>query len=320
MKTELVNKVSRSVNKIGLKLKKHSPEILITVGVVGTVASVVLACKATLKVNEVLEEAKETIDVIHNTAETYEVKSADADDVVAGEIVYTKEDANKDLLIVYAQTGWKLTKLYAPSVAVGALSIGCMLASNNILRKRNVALATAFAGAVNDLKEYRGRVIERFGKDMDRELRYNIKAKEIEERVVDEEGNETVVTKTVEVMDPNALHSMYSVVFCEGNLGWTRNAELNKVFLIQQQNYANDKLKAKGYITLNEVYEMIGAQTTAYGQLAGWVWTEDGSIGDNFVDFGIFDVYNEKACDFINGIEKSVILDFNCIGNILEYI
>ena len=320
MKTELVNKVSRSVNKIGLKLKKHSPEILITVGVVGTVASVVLACKATLKVNEVLEEAKETIDVIHNTAETYEVKSADADDAVAGEIVYTKEDANKDLLIVYAQTGWKLTKLYAPSVAVGALSIGCMLASNNILRKRNVALATAFAGAVNDLKEYRGRVIERFGKDMDRELRYNIKAKEIEERVVDEKGNETVVTKTVEVVDPNALHSMYSVVFCEGNLGWTRNAELNKVFLIQQQNYANDKLKAKGYITLNEVYEMIGAQTTAYGQLAGWVWTEDGSIGDNFVDFGIFDVYNEKACDFINGIEKSVILDFNCIGNILEYI
>lgn len=315
MKTDLANKFTRSVNKIGFKIKKHSPEILVVAGVVGTVASVVMACKATLKVNEVLEEAKDTIEVIHNTEEQYAV--ADDTEEVA---VYTKEDARKDLTIVYAQTGWKLTKLYGPAVITGVLGIGCMLAANNILRKRNVALAASLAGAMNDFKEYRGRVIERFGKDMDRELRYNIKAKQIEETVVDEEGNETVVTKTVEVVDPNTVHSLYSVVFCEGNLGWTRNAELNKVFLIQQQNYANDRLKARGYLTLNEVYEMIGAQTTKYGQIAGWVWTEDSSVGDNYVDFGMFDVTNEKACDFINGIEKSIILDFNCMGNILDYI
>ena len=139
-------------------------------------------------------------------------------------------------------------------------------------------------------------------------------------KVVDEKGKETTVTKTVEVVDPNAIHSIYSVVFCEGNSGWTRNAELNKVFLIQQQNYANDKLKLNGVLTLNEVYDMIGAPRTAYGQIAGWVYTDDSSIGDNFVDFGIFDVNNEKACDFVNGYEKSIILDFNCIGNILEYI
>lgn len=314
MKTDLTNKLTRSINKVGFKIKKHSPEILVVAGVVGTVASVVLACRATLKVHEVLDEAKETVDVIHKTAEEH------ANDDTTEVAVYTQEDAKKDLTIVYAQTGWKLTKLYGPAVITGALGIGCMLAANNILRKRNVALAASLAGVMSDFKEYRGRVIDRFGKEMDRELRYNIKAKEIEERVVDEEGNETVVTKTVEVVDPNLAHSLYSVVFCEGNLGWTRNAELNKVFLIQQQNYANDRLKARGYLTLNEVYEMIGAQTTKYGQIAGWVYTEDGSVGDNFVDFGMFDVANEKACDFINGIEKSIILDFNCIGNILDYI
>lgn len=317
MKTDLANKFTRSVNKIGLQFKKHSPEILVVAGVVGTVATVVMACKATLKVNEILDEAKETIDVIHETEEQYAEVAAEGTEEVA---VYTKEDANKDLLIVYAQTGWKLAKLYGPAVLTGVASLTCMLASNNILRKRNVALAASLAGAMSDFKEYRGRVIERFGENMDRELRYNIKAKQIEETVVDEEGNETVVTKTVEVVDPNSLHSLYSVVFCEGNLGWTRNAELNKVFLIQQQNWANDRLKARGYLTLNEVYEQIGAQTTKYGQLAGWVYTEDGSVGDNYVDFGMFDVNNEKACDFINGIEKSIILDFNCMGNILDYI
>lgn len=311
MKKDLMNSVTRSLHKVGFKIKKHSPEILVTVGVVGTVASVVMACKATLKVNEIVDEAKEQIDDIHDGVEKQK-HTADGE-------LYTQEIANRDLTIVYAQTGWKFVKLYGPAVALGATSLICMLASNNILRKRNAALAAAFTAVDTSFKEYRGRVIERFGKDLDRELRYNIKAKEIEETVVDEDGNETTVTKTVSVVDPNA-YSIYSVVFCEGNLGWTRSPELNKVFLIKQQNYANDKLKAKGFLTLNEVYDMLGYRPTAYGQIAGWVYTEDSSVGDNFVDFGLFDVYNEKARDFLNGIEKSVIIDFNCMGNILEYI
>lgn len=311
MRKDLMNSVTRSLHKVGFKIKKHSPEILVTVGVVGTVASVVMACKATLKVNEIVDEAKDLIEEIHEGVEQ-EKHTSDGE-------LYTQEVANRDLTIVYAKTGWKFVKLYGPAVALGATSLVCILASNNILRKRNAALAAAFTAVDTSFKEYRGRVIERFGKDLDRELRYNIKAKEIEETVVDEDGNETTVKKTVSVVDPNA-YSIYSVVFCEGNLGWTRSPELNKVFLIKQQNYANDKLKAKGFLTLNEVYDMLGYRPTAYGQIAGWVWTEDGSVGDNFVDFGIFDVYNEKARDFLNGVEKSVIIDFNCMGNILEYI
>lgn len=311
MRNEIMSNVTRSLHKVGFKIKKHSPEILVVAGVVGTVASVVMACKSTLKVNDILEEAKETVDAIHDGVEQKK-HTTDGEE-------YTQELANKDLAIVYVQTGWKLIKLYGPALALGTASVGCMLASHNIMRKRNVALAAAYTAVDTGFKEYRGRVIERFGKDLDRELRYNIKAKEIEEVIVDEDGNETTVTKTVEVIDPNAIHNIYSVVFCEGNIGWTKNAELNKVFLIQQQNYANDKLKAQGILTLNEVYDMIGAPRTAYGQIAGWVYTGDGTAGDDFVDFGIFDVHNEKACDFINGIEKSIILDFNCIGNILEY-
>lgn len=312
MKTDIMASVSRSLHKIGFKFKKHSPEILVAVGIVGTVASATMACKATLKVNDVMDEAKETIDKIHDSVEKHK-HTSDGEE-------YTKEVANKDLVIVYTQTAWKLVKLYGPSVALGVASIGCLLGSNHILRKRNIALAAAFKAVDTSFKEYRSRLIDRFGKDLDRELRFGIKAKEVEEKVVDENGNETTVTKTVEVADPNAVHSIYSVVFCEGNSGWTRNAELNKVFLIQQQNFANDKLRLNGVLTLNEVYDMIGAPRTSYGQIAGWVYTEDSSIGDNFVDFGIFDINNEKACDFVNGFEKSVILDFNCIGNILEYI
>ena len=312
MKTELVNKVTRSLHKVGFKFKKRSPEILVVTGVIGIVTSTVIACKATTKVNDIVTESKKTIDKIHDCVGKG-LHTSDGEE-------YTQEVANKDLAIVYTQTAWKFIKLYGPSVLIGAASIGCMVGSNRILRKRNVALAAALTTVEKSFKDYRGRVIDRFGKDLDRELRFGIKAKEIKEKVIDENGNETTVTKTVEVVDPNTAHSLYSIVFCEGNAGWTKNAELNKVFLIQQQNWANDKLRLRGYLTLNEVYEMVGAPTTAYGQIAGWVYTEDSSIGDNFVDFGIFDVTNEKACDFVNGRERSIILDFNCIGNILEYI
>lgn len=312
MKTEVINKVSRSFHKAGFKLKKHSPEILAAAGVIGIVTSAVMACKATTKVNDIVDEAKDTIEKIHDSVGKG-LHTSDGEE-------YTEEVAKKDLTIVYAQTGLKFAKLYGPAVAIGIASIGCMLGSNHILRKRNVALAAALTNVATSFKEYRGRLIDRFGKDLDRELRFGVKAKEVEERVVDENGNETTVKRTVEVVDPNTAHSLYSVVFCEGNTGWTRNAELNKVFLIQQQNYANDKLKMNGVLTLNEVYDMIGARRTAYGQIAGWVYTEDSSIGDNYVDFGIFDVNNDKACDFVNGYEKSIILDFNCIGNVLDHI
>lgn len=312
MKTELISTLSRSFHKVGFKFKKHSPEILAVTGVVGVVTSAVMACKATTKVNDIVDEAKETIDKIHDSVGKG-LHTSDGEE-------YTEEVAKKDLTIVYTQTGLKFVKLYGPSVALGVASLACLLGSNHILRKRNLALAAALTNVATSFKEYRGRLVDRFGKDFDRELRFGIKAKEVEETVIDEDGKETTVTKTVEVVDPNTAHSLYSIVFCEGNTGWTRNAELNKVFLIQQQNWANDKLKMNGVLTLNEVYDMVGAPRTAYGQIAGWVWTEDGTIGDNFVDFGLFDVNNEKACDFINGREKSIILDFNCIGNILEYI
>ena len=312
MKTELVEKVSRSFHKVGFKLKKHSPEILVVAGVVGIVTSTVMACKATTKVNDIVDEAKETVDKIHDSVGKG-LHTSDGEE-------YTQEVANKDLAIVYVQTGWKFAKLYGPAVALGVVSIGCMIGSNQILRKRNVALAAAFTAVDTSFKEYRGRLIDRFGKDLDRELRFGIKAKEVEERVVDESGNETTVTKTVNVVDPNTAHDLYSIVWCEGNTGWTKNAELNKYFLIQTQNYANDRLRMRGHLSLNEVYEMLGAPTTKYGQLAGWVYTEDESAGDNFVDFGIWDANNEVKASFVNCQERSVILDFNCIGNLLDYI
>lgn len=307
-KTEIMANLTRTFNRTGLKLKKHSPEILLAAGVVGVVASGVMACKATLKVEEIIDDAKHKIDTIHEVS---------ADPTMAEK--YSEEDSKKDLAIVYTQTAVKLVKLYGPSVALAGVSLGCIIGSNRILNKRNVALAAAYATVDKGFKEYRGRVIERFGKELDKELKYGIKAKEIEEVSVDEKGKEVSTKSTVEVMDPNS-YSPYSIIFDDGNTGWDPDPELTKYFLIQQQNWANDRLKAKGHLFLNEVYDMLGAKRTKAGAQIGWVYDEKNPVGDNYVDFGIFDIYNPKSRDFVNGYEKVIVLDFNVDGVILDLI
>lgn len=306
---EIINSVSYNAHRIGFKIKKASPEIMVVAGVVGVVTSTVMACKATTKVNDILEETRKQVDDVHNVLDS-DVVSADE---------YTNDDAKKDLAIIYTQTGVKLIKLYAPSVLVGALSITGILASHKILKKRNVALTAAYATIDRSFKEYRGRVVERFGKELDRELRYNIKAQEIEEKTVDKDGNETIEKKTVSVVDPN-MYSDYARIFDNGSMGWTKDPEYNLMFLKLQQNQANDRLRAQGYLFLNDVYDMLGIPRTKAGQIVGWIYDEDNPVGDNFVDFGIYDIYNEKACDFVNGRERSIVLDFNVDGNILDMI
>lgn len=307
MKTDIMKNVTRNFNKIGFQLKKHSPEILVVAGVVGAVTSAVMACKATTKVHDILEDTKTKVDQVHEIL---------ANDDIPEE-KYSVEDSKKDLAIIYAQTGFEFVKLYGPSVALGVLSITAILTSNNILRKRNLALAAAYTTIDRSFKEYRGRVVERFGKDLDHELKHNIKAKEIEETVTNEDGTETTETKTVDVANPTE-YSDYARFFDEACSGWTKDPELNLMFLKRQQSYANDLLQRRGYLFLNEVYDMLGIPRTKAGQVVGWVYDENCPVGDNYVDFGIYDIRREKCRDFVNGYERTILLDFNPDGNILD--
>ena len=317
MAIKLPASATRAFHNIGFQIKKHSPEILVVAGVVGTVASAVLACKATTKVNFVLEKTKDKIDVVHEGVEKGEVVGV-LPNGETGMVPYSHEDGQKDLTIVYAHTALKLAKLYAPAVALGAVSITSILVGHNILRKRNLALAAAYTAVDTGFKQYRGRVVERLGEKMDKELLYNIKAKEVEETTTDEKGKEKTVKKTIEVADPASAMSPYTVCFDETCSGWQRDAEANKFFLHRQQDWANEKLRAEGRLFLNDVYKMIGAKQTRAGQVVGWVYDEKNPIGDNYVDFGIYDIHSEPSRNFVNGLEKSIWLTFNVDGDILN--
>lgn len=290
-KTEIMKSVNGMASKTVMKLKKHSPEILVVAGIAGTVVSAVLACKATTKVAEILDETKGTLDTIHEGMET--------------------GDGKKDTVVVYAQTGMKLAKLYAPAIILGTLSITSILASNNILRKRNVALGAAYAAIDKSFKEYRGRVIERFGEQVDTELKYGIKAKKFEEIEVDPEtGKEKKVKKTVMVADPN-LQSDYAVYFDSKSRNYETNPDYNRMFLKAQQAFANDKLQTRGHLFLNEVLDDLDLPRTPAGQIVGW--TKDGP--DGYVNFRIVEVERETED---GRHEPALLLDFNVEGNIWE--
>lgn len=300
-KTEIMKSVNGVASKTVMKLKKHSPEILVVAGIAGTVVSAVLACKATTKVAEILDETKGTLDSIHEGMETGAINGQE----------YTTEDGKKDTVVVYAQTGMKLAKLYAPAIILGTLSITSILASNNILRKRNVALGAAYAAIDKSFKEYRGRVIERFGEQVDTELKYGIKAKKFEEIEVDPEtGKEKKVKKTVMVADPN-LQSDYAVYFDSKSRNYETNPDYNRMFLKAQQAFANDKLQTRGHLFLNEVLDDLDLPRTPAGQIVGW--TKDGP--DGYVNFRIVEVERETED---GRHEPALLLDFNVEGNIWE--
>lgn len=302
----------RTTNKIGLILKKNSPKILMGVGIAGSVVSTVLACKATLKVKDILDEKNETVEQIHNCVEDETVD-------------YNEEDKKKDLTILYAQTGVKLAKLYLPSIALGALSIASIISGYKILNKRNVALAAAYTVVDKGFKNYRKNVVERFGEEVDRELRHNIKAKQIEEKYIDKDGNEKTRKKKVyeiaEDKKPGEGISEYAKFFDEWNTDeHSKDPEYNLMFLRKQQDYANEVLKHQGYLFLNEVYDMLGIPRTQAGQVVGWIYDENNPTGDNYVDFGIYDLHDQQKRDFVNGLERNILLDFNVDGVIYDKI
>lgn len=306
-KNEIIKKVGGTFSKVGFQLKKHSPEIFITVGVVGTIASAIIACKASTKVSSIIDDTKKQLDAVHDAKEKYIDNRSDDE-----ETIYTENDVKKDTAIIYIQTGVKLAKLYIPAVTLGILSLSCIIVSNNILRKRNAALAAAYTALDTGFKEYRERVVNQFGNEVDKQLRYGIKAIEIDETSVDENGNETVTTKTIQTVEGCSDYARY---FEAGTSPyWEKESAYNEMFIAAQQNYANDKLQANGYLFLNDVYESLGFEKTKAGQIVGWVYDPENPNGDNYIDFGMMNIHRHEDDNYY----PTILLDFNVDGNILN--
>jgi Family of unknown function (DUF6353) len=286
--------IGRQIARNSLHLQRTSPQVLFGVGIAGLVGSTVLACRATLKAETVVEEAKSKLDM---------ARSLEHFD-------YSEKDRSRDISLIYFQSSVKIVRLYAPAIIVGGLSIYALTSSHRILTTRNVALTAAYGALEEGFNRYRERVVEKYGEDEDRNLRYGTQEVEIEDP--DDRRKKKLVTR-VGPGDP----SIYARFFDSSSASWSVEPEYNLIFLQCQQNYANDLLKSRGHVFLNEVYDMLGLERSKAGAVVGWVLSPNGET-DNFVNFGVFDGRTEQARDFVNGFEGSILLDFNVDGVIYD--
>lgn len=284
----LPGSVTRSFGRTVLKAKKNSPHIFFAGGMVGFVGTVFLASRATLRLEDTVDEIRHDLD---------QVKRVDSTD---------EHERVRDLVYVYVKSGSKLAKLYGPSVVVGGVSIAALTGAHVQMKRRNAAVTAAFVAVSQAFDEYRERVQEEVGEEKELDIYRGLKKAE----AIGPDG------KKKHVKGIDALRgSPYARIFDDKSFCWHKDNEYNRIFLQAQQNYANDKLNARGYIFLNEVYDSLGLERSREGQVVGWMIGNP--EGDGHIDFGLYEAYNKS---FLEHGEPSLILDFNVDGLIFDKI
>lgn len=308
-----MKKLQVMFNTVKFGAKKYAPELLLGTGIIGVVGSTVLACKATLKVEEVLDEYETQKDKIEWGKERHE----------DGEINYPAEVAKRDSQVLKVQTSMEFVKLYGPSVTLMGVSIGCILASYRIMNKRNVALMAAYKVMEEAFTTYRQRVINEMGEEKDAHFMYGTDTVYEEITEIDENGKKKKVQKSKEELIPGAKLSGFARMFeaempdqiggWVGSTAWSSIHDYNVSFLNAKEQYFNDKLVAKGVVTVNEVYEELGFAPTEAGMICGWKYKA--ANGDGYISF------RPRGIDgnWIMGKDgDAIVLDFNIDGVIFD--
>lgn len=293
-------KVPKMFAKPALKLRDSSPNILIATGIAGVTGGVVLACIASRKLDDALDDHKrreEELISTYNFSEG-EKKSKEYRTAITKEYIYT---------------GVKVVRLYLPAIGALTVGVGSLLGSNYILRKRNAAIAAAYAACHDAFARYRARVIEEKGEEFDKKMRFGLVKDKIKVVETDEEtGKKKTHTLNVERANPKDI-SDYARYFIPGfqsdgmSTQATRNIEMNLAELKARCGYWNQALKARERVSLNEVYYDLGFELSKAGQYAGWNIAGIAD-SDDYIDFKLYEVVVSKDADghilstyFMNG-------------------
>lgn len=156
MNKQTITKFARDVR---LSVSKHSPEILMGIGITGMITTTIFAVKETPKALQLMEGRKYELEV---------------DKLTPMEII---------------KTTWKC---YIPAVITGTVSVACLISSNSVNAKRNAALATAYKLSETAYAEYRNKVVETFGDKKEK----TVKDKISEDKIKDNPTSKTEVIIT----------------------------------------------------------------------------------------------------------------------------
>ena len=320
MKIHAVGNWSRLAHAVGRSFKAHSPEICLVGGIALMVTGAVMAVAKSGKNQDVLLEHTEVLNTIDD-----DFANEDSTLPVKGDENY--KAYRHEVVMCYKDTGLSYLKLYAVPMVCEIGGIALILASYGIMRKRNALLLGAYSALEAYHKEVMQRVNEVCDEDTKLYIRDGVRKEKIDVTEVDAKGKSKTHKEEVSVA-PDVLNSPYSRFYGGGYGNSDGDPESDKFYLVSQQNQFNDRLRSRGVVFLNEVYEALGFPPTSIGAVTGWRYNGD---GDNFISFGIGDVFDERghmpattfseaAVRWMNGYEQVILLDFNVDGVIYDKI
>lgn len=289
---------SRQIARSVLVLKKNSPHLFFAGGLAGSIASTILACRATLKLESTLGEINEDIKAVKLRKENPSLAVIGRD--------YTERDYIQDLMFVYGRTVKRMAKLYGPSVLLGVASTGALTGSHVQMTRRNSALTATGVALAKAYDEYRERVREEIGEDKELELHQALVKTQI---TVDGKKQNVLVPGDPSTWPP------FSRVFDQNSSQWQKETELNHMYIKSQEIYANHLLNARGHVFLNEMYDVLGLPRSKEGAIVGWVL--NGENSNNYISFGLDAPVNARFVDYM---EPEALLDFNVDGIIYDKI
>lgn len=228
--------LTRSIHGLVINTKKNSPHIFFTAGIIGSVASTILACRATMKLQPILDKMSDDIDTLD------------------GDVHHTDDEYVEMYKWVWVDGAWEITKLYAPAVLVHILAVAALSGSHVQMARRNGALVATLVAANQSFKSYRDRIGEEIGEEQEAEIYNHV-----------DRG----------LVDPSQFNK-FTRIFNEDASGWHHDMEINRNFLHFCQDLSNELLHRKGVVFLNEIYDMLGFPHTREGMIYGWILGGEG--------------------------------------------
>lgn len=306
----VTNKLSVKMGRTGLILKKNAPEIALVGGITGIIGTVVLACYETTKAGEIIDRHQERLDRIQ---EAVNIVNEDENNDLS--IEYTSKDIGRDKFICYSKTTIEFVKLYGPSIITGTLSIGMILWSHGLLKKRYLGAVAAYNAVSEAFNAYRDRVRKEEGDEADRHYMYGTERLEQVNEIIDENGKKKKEKETIDTIPENTKQSEFVRIWDRSSKAYNTNPNISRMFLTAQEEIANNILNTKNHIFLNEVLDMLGYEHTPIGAVTGWVKGNK----DSYVSFGLNPNIPEVQ-RFIDGRTNTIPLEFNVDGVILSLI
>lgn len=271
-------------------LTKNSPYILTGAGAVAvTAGSVVLAKKA--------KNSKDTVDVIENDKIVELHNHLDSVDI-------SEKDMKKTLAKAYVRRAFSYARYYAAPVLLITGGIMCMVSATLIQTKRLKIMSASYTAMAAAFNEYRERVKKVVGEEKEKDIFDGIER--------DENGNVVKVGKPVTSAYSENTQT-FSRLFGDGESRyWEKESSLNVLFITGAEANLNAKLRSKGFVTLNEVWQELGfTNFTEEGMYLGWRYIyKDPNYGSTYITLGLSGPKNsDKRAELSRSWREEIWID-----------